>query len=773
MTDQLASGDGAGRLVGASARPADPSRYRLFVLLAGLVLAGRWCSPAAQQTATLVISELRIDAITHSSARVGWVLSSRARSYVEYGRTTEYGYRTEELDASDERSRVWILTGMAPDTVYHFRVRAIDERGGVSYSDDRTVRTTAAVEHPVEPELPREYVDVAMPAQEGRVLPVRQDCSDFMTQVRRADWGDTVVIPASTTCTGTYTFPAKPEDARTPHRWIVIRTSTPDAQLPPEGVRVNPSWASRLARLALDQTAVPHRVAANAHHYRFVGIEFTVSDETRSYEGLLSFDARSHHVIVDRCYLHGYDHPGATRRGLSLDGSHVALVSSYLTINNWRGHGFALVVDSGPGPGKITNNFIQGPGITLFWTDNVPTPERDDYEVSRNLIAGDDRYRQGSATSDGRRYIHRQPLELKRGRRFLIEGNTFENWWGDEIAGGEIMLFTPRGGHGFDGNQFEISDVTITNNHLRDVPGGFNVTALNLPDAGGNRQTRVTKRFKIANNLLERIDGYRVCCGETGGVRGIVLRINGGVEDVIFEHNTVYQQRGSGPRLFSPTGEAMEGLVYRNNVVWLNNANNIGGFLYQGTFRSGPIPSSARAVLDAWAVRVPDPFYVFTHNVFPGAEPGITARFRDQFPDGNFWPGDGPHGERAIQFVNPEAGDYQLKASSPYKGAGTDGLDVGANMNALRTATGRVQHVRVSGVGPDRATVSYLAPDAFACTVEVGPVADFGGATRRRDAGGEKHGRRVEFLHLSSNTRYHYRVLCASEQPIGTFTTTP
>lgn len=712
------------------------------------------------------VSGVQIDAISHSSARVGWMLSQPASSYLEYGKTTSYGYRTVTLDPNSEPSRVWLLTGMAPGTTYHFRVKAIDPLGAVAYSPDYMVTTQPAPVHPVLPELPRAYVDTTMPLQTGVTLPVAADCRDLTAALDRATWGDTVVIPAGTTCTGRFIFPAKPPDTQIPHRWIVIRTSAPDSTLPPDGVRISPAWRSQMARLALNSTALPNETDAGAHHYRFIGIEFTTADPSAYYEGsLLRVSGSSHHIVIDRCYLHGYDYPGATARALIMDGAHVALINSYVDIANYQYYGFALLVHEGPGPGKVQNNFIQGPGITLFWTDNSPAIQSD-YEIRRNWIYANDRYRQGSPTSDGRRYMHRQPLELKRGRRFVIDGNIFDNWWADEQGGAETLVFTPRGGFRFDGNEFEISDITISNNLLRKVAGGVSIAAINGVDAGGYQQTRVTKRFRIANNLA-LIDGFHACCGWVTGARGLTLRLQGGVEDVTFEHNTVYRQTGSGPRLLSLNDEAMEGLVYRNNIVWFNNANQIGGLFFNGQYPTGGlIPFTPKGILDGWAVRIPDPSYIFSNNVIPGAEPGDTARYQGQFPPGNFWPGDGVTGENAIMFQNPTAGNFRLRAESPYKRVATDGQDVGVNMNVLESALGKVQSVSVV-TSTAAAQISYVAPDSFACTVELSRFLDFRQSLRKRDAGGSNLSRSTMFINLLPGVSYYYRVLCASDQPAG------
>src|SRR5205807_1137004 len=51
-----------------------------------------------------------------------------------------------------------------------------------------------------------------------------------------------------------------------------------------------------------------------------------------------------------------------------------------------------------------------------------------------------------------------------------------------------------------------------------------------------------------------------------------------------------------------------------------------------------------------------------------------------KWPSGNFFPAD----TTAVQFANyngGNGGDYHLRNSSPYKGAGTDGKDLGADVD--------------------------------------------------------------------------------------------
>jgi hypothetical protein len=59
------------------------------------------------------------------------------------------------------------------------------------------------------------------------------------------------------------------------------------------------------------------------------------------------------------------------------------------------------------------------------------------------------------------------------------------------------------------------------------------------------------------------------------------------------------------------------------------------------------------------------------------------------WPTGNFF----PTNAAAVQFVNynnGNGGDYHLLSTSPYKNAGTDGQDLGADINTIQSLTAGV-----------------------------------------------------------------------------------
>jgi len=86
------------------------------------------------------ISNIRVVSITSDSAVVTWTTDSPADSTVEYGLDTSYGSTVR--DAQMVTSHSVSITGLSPDTLYHFRVLSTDQAGnGPTVSEDHTFRT--------------------------------------------------------------------------------------------------------------------------------------------------------------------------------------------------------------------------------------------------------------------------------------------------------------------------------------------------------------------------------------------------------------------------------------------------------------------------------------------------------------------------------------------------------------------------------------------------------------------------------------------------------
>jgi hypothetical protein len=104
------------------------------------------------------------------------------------------------------------------------------------------------------------------------------------------------------------------------------------------------------------------------------------------------------------------------------------------------------------------------------------------------------------------------------------------------------------------------------------------------------------------------------------------------------------------------------------NVNFTNNISEIGWGVTGG---GAGVGTSALNAYDIGGI--------FTHNV-------LIDGSSSQYPSGNFF----PSSDLLVGFVGFQAGNYALAATSPFKGAGTDSKDLGADINALNTLTATV-----------------------------------------------------------------------------------
>ncbi len=89
-----------------------------------------------------VISLITTSSITSSGAKIGWTTNEASDSQVIYGPTTAYG-STSSLNATPVTAHTVTLSGLAQNTLYHFRVRSSDVAGNPGMSADATFTTTA------------------------------------------------------------------------------------------------------------------------------------------------------------------------------------------------------------------------------------------------------------------------------------------------------------------------------------------------------------------------------------------------------------------------------------------------------------------------------------------------------------------------------------------------------------------------------------------------------------------------------------------------------
>ncbi len=88
------------------------------------------------------ITSVASSEITTTGANIAWTTDIATTGHIEYGITTEYGQVASS--PANQSSHTASLPDLAPDTTYHFRVKALNTAGDITYSDDQTFMTPAA-----------------------------------------------------------------------------------------------------------------------------------------------------------------------------------------------------------------------------------------------------------------------------------------------------------------------------------------------------------------------------------------------------------------------------------------------------------------------------------------------------------------------------------------------------------------------------------------------------------------------------------------------------
>jgi glycosyltransferase involved in cell wall biosynthesis len=489
-------------------------------------------------------------------------------------------------------------------------------------------------------ELPRARVDTTLEKPRGATVLVKAG-ADLQAALDAAQPGDVLALEAGATFTGPFTLPDK-----TGSDWIIVRPALPDERLPPPGTRVDPSQAGVLPKLEAASGSVL-KAAPGAHHYRFVGLELRPRAGTFLYN-LVELGASEatvpelpHHIVFDRCYLHG-DPARGTRRGIALNSWHTAVVDSYLSDFKEAGADSQAIGGwNGMGPFKIENNYLEGAGENVMFGGAVPAIHGlvpSDIEVRRNHFAKPVSWRAGDPSYAGTAWTVKNLFELKNARRVLVDGNVFEHNW-VQAQNGFAILFTVRTEDG-DAPWAVVEDVTFSNNVVRHAAAGVNILGYDPPSGQ-------TRRVVIRNNLFDDIGGP-----PWGGGRGTLLQMLEGAADVVFDHNTARQ---TGPIVLAD-GKPSPGFVYRNNIAPHNDYGIIGSGAAPGTHTLG--------------------------TYFPGATVArnvIAGGRAEAYPRDNFFPAS----LAEVGFVDPARGDLRLAPTSPYRAAATDGKEVGVVLSEL------------------------------------------------------------------------------------------
>jgi hypothetical protein len=475
--------------------------------------------------------------------------------------------------------------------------------------------------------------------------------------------------------------------------------------------------------------------------------------------------------------------------------------------SNWATEGTQMIQHgAGPGPVTIWNNYIETTGLPWHFDDDSAIDAVGVW-VRQNTFFWNQTYRMGSASSNGYEYYVRNGMEFKHGRQIKFDGNIATGSW--TSVSGTSPAFLVHIGDSTPGTQtgYTIQDVDITNNTFWnhnvcfEFGGGENL--------GLTSSVPVAARIRIKNNVCNT-NGWTQTDGNTGqagngGSNGNPLEIDSGIEDLIVDHNTFYDNRGTSPVIWHAEAVWLEGCQVTNNFLWFNQANY--GFTSEAdgnAILTPPIGGSGSTQFNSICTNDPNtPGGILSNNVAvpfysnsgPGTPSGLVSpqsictNFGGGTLTGNRCTGglittvlggaSAATNLAALGFMStpPSPLILELRDNSPFSSGAhvaTDGTNIGADVNALATAQGAVGAPTVYDIGTSMAVISWWAYDgSVACAVDYAvapndPSTQSGGGRATSSNGNSQS---VNLTGLTTQTTYTYRVLCPVQQPTGSFLT--
>lgn len=253
---------------------------RLLALVTLLAL------PAIAQTP--VISGVTVDSQSHTAVRVLWSTdiaeqNNEVRFSVSPNAAGDYIGPRKTTTGTAATIHSLVISGLAPATTYTYKVcSAVGSANEACSTPDGTFTTTAApANRYANPALPSGApTDTGPPAITGSTF-TAATCGDVQNEINLAAAASSslnhqVVILAGTECSGNFTLPAHSGPG-----WIVVRTATADAQLPPVGVQLSDDYPDSALAILANNTGYPPTytstlsTSANTSNWYFLGLKLT------------------------------------------------------------------------------------------------------------------------------------------------------------------------------------------------------------------------------------------------------------------------------------------------------------------------------------------------------------------------------------------------------------------------------------------------------------------------------------------------------------------
>jgi hypothetical protein len=496
----------------------------------------------------------------------------------------------------------------------------------------------------------------------------------------------------------------------------------------------------------------------------------------------------------------------------------------------WAAGAQTWLTGGGPGPFLIDNNHMESSGNPWHFDDSGLKSNRSGeygYQISRNDFIKP-AYCLYSPTDPKSYKIEcqdRQSNEFKAAHKVWFRGNRITGFFNDEspTATSFVMYNT--------GNASGNSDFDLEYNTWFNIAGlgqfgagTFNPATLRTRFANNIVYALNPNMYQKKNNT-----GFGSLQGNAWLFYGF-----SDIQDFTIDHNTLIQSDAPGwggrmPTLFYTYWKRAEGMKFTNNIVTVAPINGNFGARQEAGIDAG---NACTAFTGGAYAKCMFPNADFSNNVFLPILGATSQDLQNQwcaaFPK-NFCALANPtaSGFASFNAANPLANvndSFKLTTASliqafaktnattktsTISGSDIPGSDInkvqvadgttilgsmvdlvrtkdttatativeipGANIDAVNAAQGIITSVNVSKLAPGTAQINFTAPDSNACAVDWAVSSDtdpnlVGSFTRVADTSNNGRSHAVVLNGLPSLQTIRYRVNCAVQQPIKTFT---
>jgi len=469
--------------------------------------------------------------------------------------------------------------------------------------------------------------------------------------------------------------------------------------LPAAGVRIAPSYAARLPRIVTSQVnvaAIKLGVASNNYLLEFLDLGLNTvalqgKDSSAALIDIGDGNAGSNcvvcnpseqptNVVVDRDLIEGSDTPPiGIRRGVDMGCSRCAVINSY--IDRIHEIGFDSQAIGGwnsTGPWLVDNNHLEAAAENIL-VGGAPSnmgQNPSDLTITHNYFYKPMSWDPNDPSYAGNNWSIKNLLELKFGVRVLVEGNVFQNCWTSGQSGRAIHISPDP-----DDNAFaDVTDVTIAYNSFDNTQGIIEPSgASHSSSTSGYAPARMAIHDNLATNQGAG-SGY-LFLGLSDDPTGTF----GVMSDVAVYHNTfllpltnpVVPSDG-----FEFESDVAAGETPLPNWAFQNNIFEVGTYGVHGSCSVAGLAVPCFTADAWWGNLVYDTSTGGSVNWCSLTNAStIYAAHAAACPVADV---------AAVGFVNAAGGDFHLASTSPGYRKATDGSDVGANIDLLKTATAGV-----------------------------------------------------------------------------------